>query len=169
MLTSDRPADRHSTRMRRASRRRLAQVTAASCLCLALLAWMLSLASQATARLGWSLTLTASPASGATGTQATLTAVANMPLAHRAYINIWRVGVRGVLKTCAVGERCTVVVTPPGDANPSPAPTTTSTTYRAQISRVRHHRIPASRAFATAKATVTRTGPRCAPSSCPTM
>lgn len=168
MLTSDRPADRHPTRGRGASRRRLAQATAASCLCLALLAWMLSLASQAGARQGWSVTLTASPASGATGTQATLRAVANMPLAHRAYINIWRAGVPGVLKTCSVGERCPVVVTPPGDANPSPDPTTTSTTYRAQISRYRHQRAGV-RAFANAKATVTRTGPRCTPPSCPTM
>jgi hypothetical protein len=134
---------------------------------LAILIGALSLVTAASARLGFTLTLTATPTSGMTGTTATITAVANKPLAGRTYINIWQVGRRGVLKTCRT-KRCSVVVTPPG-AGPSPAPSTTYTTYRAQISMVRRRHVPFVRAWANARVTVGRTSPHCVPSTCPTM
>lgn len=150
----------------------LVTLAGASCLGLALVVAAIALATPAGALGGYTLTLTAQPASGVTGTPATVTAVANMPLRSQGlYINIWRVGYRRVLKTCRT-ERCKVVVTPPG-GGPSPAPTTTDTTYRAQISRYPRRHVPPryvpGRVFANAKVTVGRTNQICHPPSCPTM
>jgi hypothetical protein len=147
-------------------RRPLVKLAAAMCLALALLAGALSLAPPAGARLGWKLTLTATPTSGVTGTPLTITAVANKRLPPHFFINIWRVGYR-VRKTCRTTP-CKVTVTPPG-GGPSPAPVTTYTTYRAQISHVAKRHVPAADAFATVEVKVGRTNHICHPPSCPTM
>lgn len=171
MLTSGRPriaADPRSMSPLRARERRLVKFAATSCLCLAVLLGLVSLPAPAGARSGWSLTLTATPASGPAGAPATLTAVANKPLTPRLYINIWRVGRPGLVKRCRDKERCTVKVTPPGNEDPSPAPVTTDTIYRAQVF-LRPLRAPTRAAFANAKVSVARTEPTCHLPACPTM
>ena len=141
------------------------RVAITSCLFVAALLWALSLATPAGARFGYTLTLTATPASGPAGTEATITAVANKPVPNLV-INIRQMGGR-IVKRCRNKQRCSVVLTPPGDENPSPSPTTTHTIYRAQISRY-HRFVPYPMIYATASVSVTRTEPHCAVSTCPT-
>lgn len=159
-------AERAPLRIERGGRR--LRAWAVALLALALIA-SLALAAPAGAgrRTAWKITLTAVPTSGLTGTQATLTAVANKRFGgRRLYINIWRENRHVVLKTCRT-RTCKVVVTPPGDANPSPAPTTTDTTYEADVSNA--PRRPGVHALALGRVTVSRTSPTCHPPSCPTM
>lgn len=171
MRTSGQPpaaADCEPMHLSRGQRRLSTKVAAAAFLSLAMLLGTLAVATPAGARFGWRVTLTASPTSGLTGAPATLTAAANKPLTPRHFIVIWRAGRVRVLKTCT-RTPCTVKVTPPGDANPSPAPTTTYTTYKAQIVTLPRRHLPPGRALANAKVKVGRTGPTCHPPGCPTM
>jgi hypothetical protein len=157
-----------ATPPRRSLKCPLLRLAAMPCLFAAVLFWALSLAAPAGARFGYTLTVTATPVSGAAGTKATITAVANMSLKPRLFINIRQVGGK-IVKVCRDKKSCSVVVTPPGDENPSPAPVTTHTIYRAQISPDRHRIVPRPRAYATASASVSRTQPHCVASTCPTM
>jgi hypothetical protein len=160
-------ADPDPLHLRRSVRRLHVKLAAAACLGLALIAGALSLATPAGARLGFKLTLTATPASGVTGTGLTIIAVANKGL-PRLFINIWQAGSRRVLKTCRT-DRCKVTVMPPGGA-PSRVSSTTYTTYRAQISHENRRHLPAADAFATVEVKVARTSQiSTCPPTCPTM
>lgn len=169
-ISSSRPsaADPDPLHPPRSVRRLHVLLAAAACLGLALIAGALSLATPAGARLGWKLTLTATPALGVTGTGLTITAVANKNLPARSFINIWQAGHRRVLKTCRT-DRCKVTVMPQG-GGPSRVPSTTYTTDRAQLSRADGRHVPAADAFATIEVKVARTNQiSTCPPTCPTM